>query len=97
MNEIQLTQHNMKLALALTQAPAKYDKYIVLLFIKFGLTLTKSDFAKVINKSQQTVDRRIKEARNIPAYLKSSEGSKSSYIFPIVDVANYLCNTIKVS
>ena len=93
----QLTKHNMQLALLLTQAPTKYDKYIVLLFIAYGFSLTKANFAEVIDKSEQTVDRRIKEARNIPNYLKSSDGKKASYIFPVAEVAAYLCNTIKVA
>ena len=34
---------------------------------------------------------------NIPAYKKSGEGSKASYIFPITEVAKFLCSTIKIN
>lgn len=98
MNLKQLTQQDMNLALFLTQAATKYDKYIVLLYKEYGFSLSKSNFAEVIKKSEQTVDRRIKEARNIPAFIKSGNGSKASYIFPIIEVAEYLANkTIKVA
>lgn len=92
-----LTQQDMQLASLLTQAPTSHDKYIILLYKDYGFTLSKTDFAKLIKKSEQTVDRRIKEARNIPKYLKSSDGAKASYIFPVLEVANYLCSTIKVA
>jgi len=97
MDESTLTQKDMQLAISLSHAPSKYDKYIVLLYKDYGLSLSKANFADVIHKSEQTIDRRIKEAKNIPSYLKSSDGTKASYIFPVVEVAEYLCNTIKVA
>lgn len=97
MDEPKLTHQDMQLALSLTHAPTKYDKYIVLLYKEYGFSLSKSNFADVIRKSEQTVDRRIKEARNIPSYIKSSKGTKASYIFPIIEVAEYLCSTIEVA
>jgi len=98
MDESKLTYQDMQLALSLTHAATKYDKYIVLLYKEYGFSLSKSNFAEVIKKSEQTVDRRIKEARNIPAFIKSGDGSKSSYIFPVIEVAEYLANkTIKVA
>lgn len=96
MDEIKLDENDLKLALSLSITPTKYDKYIVLLKNDFGYNLTKSEFAGIIKKSEQTVDRRIKEGINIPNYIRSGKGEKASYIFPITDVAEYLISTIKV-
>ena len=57
--------------------------------------MKKSQFAKIIIKPEQTVKRRINDACNIPNYIRSGEGEKASYIFPIIEVAEYLTNTIK--
>ena len=97
MDEIKLSENDLKLALSLSMAPTKFDKYVVLLKNDYGYNLTKSELAKVLDKSVQTIDRRIKEGVNIPEYLKSSEGKKSSYIVPICEVALYLTNTVKVA
>ena len=97
MDEIQIAPDGIKLAMSLSMAPTKYDKYIVLLKNDFGYNLSKSDLATVLKKSEQTIDRRIKEASNIPNYLKSGEGKKASYIWPVVEVAEFLCQTIKTA
>jgi len=92
-----LNKNDIDLAISLTNAPTKFDKYLVLLKKDFGYNLTKSEFATVIKKSEQTIDRRIKDGMNIPPYQRTSEGSKASYIFPVAEVAEYLCNTIEVA
>ena len=97
MLDTNLSQNNVKLAIQLEQSPTKYNKYIVLLKNEFGYNLSKYDLAKVLDTSVQTIDRRIKESLNIPNYLRSSNGLKASYLFPVIDVAEYLCNTIKVA
>lgn len=96
MDETKLSEKDLKLAISLSMAPTKFDKYIVLLKNDFGYSLTKSNLAEVLKKSEQTIDRRIKEACNIPNYLRSSDGKKASYLFPIVEVAEFMTiNTIK--
>lgn len=92
-----LTDDELKLASSLSKAASKLDKYLVLLYIHYGFTLTKNELAEVIKKSTITIERRIKVGTNIPEFLKSSEGDKSSYIFPIFEVALYLSNTIKTA
>lgn len=92
-----MTDDELKLASSLSQAPDKLDKYLVLLFIVYGFTLSKKELAEVLKKAEITIERRIKEGVNIPSYLKSSEGEKSSYIFPLYEVALYLTNTVKVA
>ena len=72
MNEIKLSEYDMKLALSL-MAPTKFDKYIILLKNDYGYSLTKSQLAEILDKSEQTIDRRIKESINIPNYIKSGK------------------------
>ena len=95
LNEKKLEIEDLKLAAELSLAKTKLDKYIVLLKKDYGYSMTKSQFAEIIIKSEQTVDRSIKDACNIPNYIRSGEGEKASYIFPIIEVAEYLTNTIK--
>lgn len=92
-----LNERDKHLVMSLSMAPTKFDKYIVLLKNDYGYSLTKSQLAEVIKKSEQTIDRRIKDGMNLPNYHRSGEGYKASYIFPIIDVAEYLVNTIKVN
>lgn len=97
MDENLLNDDDIKLALLLSMAPTKLDKYIILLKNDYGYNLSKAELAQVIKKSEQTIDRRIKEGMNLPSYHRSSEGIKASYLFPIVEVAEYLVNSIQVS
>jgi len=80
----------------LSAAKKNVEKYILLLKVEYGFQLTKAQLAVVLGISCQTIDRRIKEGMNIPNYHRSSNGKNASYIFPIVEVAEYLSNTIKV-
>ena len=59
-------------------------------------TLTKQELASELNLSVQTIDRRIREGMGIPNYIRSGRGKRASYIFPIHEVAEFLCQTIKV-
>lgn len=96
MLEDKLNEEEVKLAIELSMSPTKFDKYIILLKKDFGYNLSKTNLAKVLNKSEQTIDRRIKDCYGIPSYLKSGDGAKASYIFPVIEVAEFLCKTIKV-
>jgi hypothetical protein len=95
MNEKNLSKVDLELATTLSVAPTKFDKYIVLLKNEFGYNLTKSDLATILNKSIQTLDRRIASGSHIPNYIRSGNGKNASYIFPIIEVAEFLCNTTK--
>lgn len=80
----------LELIVLLSHAGSDYDKLIILLKIEFGFTLTKLQLAEVLGISTQTVDRRIAESMNIPSYLRSSDGKKASYYWPIFSVAKHL-------
>ena len=97
MDESKLSENDMRLAMSLSMAPTKFEKYIILLKNDYGYNLSKSQLAMVLDVSEQTIDRRIQEASNIPEYLRSGKGKKANYFFPIIEVASYLCNTIKVA
>ena len=97
MDESKLSENDMRLAMSLSMAPTKFDKYIILLKNDYGYNLSKSQLAMVLDVSEQTIDRRIKEASNIPQFLRSGKGKKANYSFPIIEVALHLSNTIKVA
>lgn len=97
MYEIKLNENDLELALLLSRALTKFDKYVVLLKKDFGYSITKAQLAIILDKSEQTIDRRIKESCNIPNFIRSGEGKKASYIFPIIEVAQFLSNTIKTA
>lgn len=91
---MQKNMKNINLIDKIAQEENKIDKYIILLTNKYGLTLTKTELAEVINKSEQTIDRRIKEGIGIPQFIRSGRGKKASYIFPIYEVAKYLSENL---
>ena len=97
MNESLLTQSDKQLIMSLSIAPSNFDKYIILLKKDFGYNLSKSKLAILLDISEQTIDRRIKEGINIPNFIRSGEGKKASYIFPIIEVAQFLSNTVKIA
>lgn len=85
------------LSIKLNQVNNDLDKYIILLKKEYGYSLSKKELSKVLKISTQTIDRRLKESTNIPKYYKTGKGSKSSYAFPIVEVAKFLTeNTIEI-
>jgi hypothetical protein len=90
MNEEKFSESDLRLAFSLSTAQTNLARHIILLKHDYGYSLTKSNLAEVLKKSEQTIDRRIKESSNIPEYIKSGNGKKSSYIFTVIDVAEYL-------
>lgn len=59
---------------------------------QYGYNLSKSELSQVLRISEQTINRRIKEASNLPPYKRSGNGIKSIYLFPVTSVANYIVN-----
>lgn len=92
-----LGEEDLQLILKISCATTALDKYIVLLRHDFGYSLSKKDLAKVLNQSEQTIGRRIKDSYDIPGYKKSTEGKKASYIFTIYEVAKYLSNSVEIA
>lgn len=56
--------------------------------------ITKKELAKELDVSLLTIERRIKAAKGIPRYKRSGDGTKATYIFPIVEVAKFLSSDL---
>ena len=97
MKNINLTNEDVDTLKGMSFIKNDADKYMLLLNKKYGYSLTKEELAVVLRVSTQTVDRRIKENMNIPAYQRTGGGKKASYLFPISNVAKHLCRTIIVN
>lgn len=69
--------------------------------IKYGkVTLTKQDLSEILGVSVSLINHYISKGYGIPEYVKvgsGSAGSNGSVRFPVVNVVDYLSNTIKVS
>ncbi|MCX6076569.1 MAG: hypothetical protein NTW78_06730 [Campylobacterales bacterium] len=63
--------------------------------------LSKKDLCEFLDISSATLNRRIKENRDIPSYVKLSDSKTAKVQFPIFSVAEYYYelnhNAIKVS
>lgn len=92
-----LTENNKELVSLLSNKTNSLEKYIVLLYEIYGFVLTRKELTLLLKLSDQTLSRRIDENINIPNFIRSSNGSKASYLFPIISVAEYLLKTIKVN
>lgn len=69
---------------------------------KYGkVTLTKQDLSEILGVSVSLINHYISKGYGIPEYVKvgsgSGSGSNGSVRFPVVNVVDYLSNTIKVS
>ncbi|MGJ0315867.1 hypothetical protein NG754_04940 [Aliarcobacter cryaerophilus] len=97
MKNINLNDEDMNTLKSMSLLNNDADKYMLLLNKKYGFSLTKEELSFELRVSTQTVDRRIKENMNIPAYQRTGGGKKASYLFPISNVAKHLCTTIIVN
>ena len=60
-------------------------------------TLTKKELAKEFTVSTSTIDLYISKGIGIPNYKKLGTSKNSKVVFNIIDVAEYLSQTIKTS
>ncbi len=88
---------NEAMILKLSKAKNNKERIILLLKVDYGYQLTKKELSTVLGISTQTIDRRIKDNICIPEYIRSGNGDRATYHFPIVAVAEYLSNTIKLN
>ena len=68
-----------------------------LLVIKYGMTLTKKELAEVLKVSVSSINNYIVQGEGIPEYTKVGTGKNGKVLFPVVNVVDYLSNTIKVA
>ena len=60
------------------------------------LTLTKKELADELNVSVSSINSYIVKGIGIPEYIKVGTGKNGKVLFPVVNVVDYLSNTIKV-
>ncbi len=60
-------------------------------------TINKKELANELSVSVSAVNNCIVNNYGIPEYVKLGEAKNSRVVFPIICVANYLSNTIKVA
>lgn len=60
-------------------------------------SLSKAETANELGVSIATLDRYIKKAYGVPPYKKLGNAKNGRLIFNIIDVAEYLSQTIKVA
>ena len=64
---------------------------------QFGYTLTKKELAQVLKVSVSSINNYIVQGEGIPEYTKVGTGKNGKVLFPVVNVVDYLSNTIKVA
>ncbi|MCF6339953.1 MAG: helix-turn-helix domain-containing protein [Sulfurimonas sp.] len=64
---------------------------------KYGFNLTKKELAEVLKVSVSSINNYIVRGEGIPEYLKMGTSKNSKVLFPVVNVVDYLSNTIKVA
>ena len=60
-------------------------------------TLTKKELAHELSVSVSSINNYIAQNTGIPEYSKVGEAKNGTVLFPIICVAEYLSNTIKVA
>ena len=74
------------------------DKMVELLHKTHGKSvLTKTETAKELGLSIATLTVRMRDGINLPEYIKADGAPNGRVMFPILEVAKYLSQTIKVA
>lgn len=60
-------------------------------------TLTKKELSNELSMSLSSINQYISKGIGLPNYLKLGSGVNSRVVFPVVNIVEYLSNTIKVS
>lgn len=60
-------------------------------------TLSKKELADELGMSVSSINNYIVKGVGIPEYIKVGTGKNGTVLFPIVNVVDYLSNTIKVA
>lgn len=64
---------------------------------QYGHNLTKKELSKVLKVSVSSINNYIVKGEGIPEYVKVGTGKNGKVLFPVVNVVDYMSNTIKVS
>ncbi len=60
-------------------------------------TLTKKELANELGVSVSSINSYIVKGTGIPEYIKVGTGKNGKVLFPVVNIVDYLSNTIRVS
>lgn len=60
-------------------------------------TLTKKELSMELGVSESSINKYIGKGEGIPEYIKVGTSRNGTVLFPIVNVVDYLSNTIKVA
>lgn len=87
---------DLELIIQLTLTKSDYEKYLIMLKREYGYSLSKKELSIVLRISVQTIDRRLKEGYDLPNYMRSGDGKRASYYWPVTSVARYLTELVEV-
>lgn len=60
-------------------------------------TLTKKELSNELGVSVSSINSYIVKGTGIPEYIKVGTGKNGKVLFPVVNIVDYLSNTIRVS
>ncbi len=63
----------------------------------YSLLITKRQYSQIVNCSLSSVDNYIREGYGCPNYKKMGKAKNAKVLFSLIDVANYLAQTIKTA
>ncbi len=63
----------------------------------YPLLISKKQYSQIINCSVSSVDNYIREGYGCPDYKKMGKAKNAKVLFSLIDVANYLAQTIKTA
>lgn len=61
------------------------------------LTLSKVELADELGVSVRSINNSIVRGSGVPEYIKMGESKNATVIFPIVNIVEYMGNTIKIA
>ncbi len=64
---------------------------------QYPLMVSKKEYAKIIGCSLSTIDNYIREGYGCPNYKKLGTAKNAKVLFSLIDIANYLAQTVKVA
>ena len=63
----------------------------------FPLLISKKQYSQIVNCSVSSVDNYIREGYGCPNYKKMGKAKNAKVLFSLIDVANYLAQTVKTA
>jgi len=64
---------------------------------RFGFNLTKKELSQVLKVSVSSINNYIVKGEGIPEYVKLGNSKNGTVLFPVVNVVDYMSNTVKVA